>query len=332
MKNKLTALLLALLVFSGSAVSCGKNETVNENESNETVNNTDTVQNTGNDVEKDKSEEKTDSEKNTENPPSDSKDKADTPDKSDDSENTDDKEEYVPVYLAKAPGGYELDYAIDGSEYSIFTTADGQSYGIIDINGNVAVKPEYSLLGWCGEHKVIYAEPFKEGDAPVILSENYKIDMHYGHGGWGEDYLLFDNSSGKMFSFYFDIDAVYVSEVTTLSINTPYINYTGDAEFTEGDFTMGGEDGIYDTLNELITADAEYEFITEKGSIVNLGECRYTDGFVNGYMAVLKNGFYGFVDGLGKAASEFIYDDVTTAYDGKAWVKKGGEWKVLVLN
>ena len=253
----------------------------------------------------------------------------DTPEKSENVPEEDEKDS-TPVFLASAPDGYEIVSSVAGSEFYIFSTNGGTNFGVIDINGKVCAEPVYTTLGWCPWHNVLYAEPFPEGTAPVVLSEKYKIDVHYGHGGSGHQILIFDNNTQKLFEAYFDYDMVTVTALKTLKINTPYINYTGSTPISDDDFTFE-VDALYDIISELAFGSAEYEFVNGKGSIINLGVCDFLEGFINGYTVICKDGEYGLVNEMGDYAAEPVYEKTITAFDSKAWVKKDGKWQVLEL-
>ncbi len=234
--------------------------------------------------------------------------------------------------LVTLDGGYEILSDIDGTRFYIFMKQTGELYyyGIIDIDGNIIVEPTYTTLGWCPEHEIIYAEPFSEGDEPVVLDENHKIDLHYGHGGWGEYQYLYDKASEKFFRYYFDFDAVTITEISEIEPLVPYIVYSGAEPMKEGDY-YAFTDTLYDILAEL-GGGAQYEFITDKGGTANLGKCSHVSRFTNDYVHVRRDWKYGYVDGLGRESSEIIYDACGgAAYGGKAWVKKDGVWQVIKL-
>ena len=53
--------------------------------------------------------------------------------------------------------------------------------------------------------------------------------------------------------------------------------------------------------------------------------------FENGYCPVKKNGKWGFINEQGQAMTDFIWDDVSTLYEGKAYVGINGMYGVLDL-
>ena len=54
-------------------------------------------------------------------------------------------------------------------------------------------------------------------------------------------------------------------------------------------------------------------------------------GYSSGYVAVRKDGLWGYFDKSGQAASPFVFEDARPAYQGNAWVKYEGQWGVITL-
>ncbi len=308
MKKRITALLLCALVLSTLMTSCKDKEKQNDIASNPTDisegSNTDSIQ---------------------EN------------DDANISDVTPDNKEKIPestgdTVLTTLESGYEILSDIDGTRFYIFTKQTGERYfyGIMDIDGNIVVEPTYTTLGWCPEHEVVYAEPFAEGDSPVTLDENHRIDLHYGHGGWGTYEFLFDESSEKFFRYYFNFDEIVVEEISGIDPLVPYVIYDKAEPIKEGSY-YAFTDTLYDILAEL-GSDAVYEFVTDKGSTAEFREYDYFSDFTNDYFYARSNWKYGYIDGLGRESSEIIYEACGgAAYGGKAWVKKDGVWQVIKL-
>ncbi len=232
----------------------------------------------------------------------------------------------------EANGYFEIVGELEDSEYVIFTN-DFEKYGICDINGQTVVKPEYTTLGWCPWHEVVYAEPFAEGDEPVVISDKYKIDLHYAHGGFGRTTYLFDENASRMFTVGADIEVFYINEVETIPVNTPYICYSGDVKVEQGEAYPGGDsEELYHILEATVFGEADYEIITDKGSIVPLGKCANVGFFKNDFLMLSRGGKFGFVNLFGKDACEFKYVNAIPAFDSRAWVKTENEgWKVVNL-
>ena len=324
MKNKLL-LILSLTVLSMSVTSCVFSPKYNDTKSPSDI--------------KDNSEEIVQNTDNDEGTPGENNDVKTDDKQNENTENTSDpvsknqKDTYYYVEETVDGTNFEITGQLESSEYVIYTVDGGQHYGICNIHGRSVVDPIYTILGWCPWHEVVYAEPFPEGTEPVIISDKYKIDLHYGHGGFGDVFHIYDTNRDKMFIGSVDMDAFYLNETDEISAGTPYILYRGDLPLSEGDFYPGAEtEELYYIIDNLVFGSAEYEYITRKGSTVNLGECERVDGFTNDYMMVKRDGKIGFVDLGGNDACEFIYTDAMRAYNSKAWVKApDGLWKVVKL-
>lgn len=324
MKNRIL-LILALAVLTLSATSCifiakdinTESPLQVEDNKEETIQNTDngensTVESTENKTE-DNLKENTE---NINNP---------VPDTS--------KDTYYYVEETVNGGDFEITGQLESSEYVIYTNDNGEHYGICDMVCQVIVDPVFTILGWCPWHEVVYAEPFPEGTEPIVISDKYKIDVHYGHGGFGEEFYIYDSNTEKMYIASADMDDFYLQEIEEIAEDTPYILYSGELPLSEGGYYPGSDkDELYYIIDDLIFGSAEYEYMTRRGSTVNLGECERVDGFTNDYMMIKRDGKIGFVDLGGNDACEFIYTDAMRAYDSKAWVKApDGLWKVVNL-
>lgn len=325
MKNKLL-FILALAVLSLSVTSCvfipKNNDTKSLSDTKD--NDEEIVQNTDNDEDTpdENDEEKTDDKQNenTQN-------------------NTDPvpktaKDKYYYVEKNADDSDFEITGQLESSEYVIYTNDGGQHYGICNIHGRSVVDSVYTLLGWCPWHEVVYAEPFPEGTEPVIISDKYKIDLHYGHGGFGDDYHIYDVNRDIMYIASIDMDAIYLQSLEgEIASDTPYILYRGNMSLSDGEYyPYSDAKNTYNIIENLIFGSAEYEYITRRGSTVNLGVCEYVDGFTNDYMMIKRDGKIGFVNLGGNDACEFIYTDAMRAYNSKAWVKApDGLWKVVKL-
>lgn len=342
MKKKTLSLFLAVALFAMSLAACGKDDTPIRSEEQPLITNTDKEENP--DI---------NNEEIPETPviPDIIKDGDD--EEQEDNTDKDEKPEQPDIdFLYTAPEDYEsfeIVQTFNGSQYSIFSTEteNGLRYGIINMSGEVVVQPTYTILGYCDWHGVIYAEPFAEGDEPIVLDEKYKIDLHYGHGGTGRTYYVFDKPAGKMFTYSFNYDCFETREVTAIDMLTPYVIYNGAERILSDNFSRLAPEGqIYQTLVEYslgyneyefpdgrITDGAECEFISDIGSIVNLGKLDYMPyaGFVNDYMVISRGGKLGFVNGIGKESVPTIFEGAGQAYGDRAWVKHKGTWGIINL-
>lgn len=342
MKKKLFALLLALSLLSVSLVSCNKAPEGNteKDENIPPITNTDKEETPDNNQEIPETPEIPDIIKDGDD------------EKQEDNTEKDEKPEQPDIdFLYTAPEGYkdfEIVSTFNGSQYSFFTveTTDGPRYGIINMSGEIVVQPTYTLLGYCDWHDVIYAD-LVEGDKPVVLDEKYKIDLHYGHGGTMPTYYVFDKVAGKMFTYSFNYDCFETREVTAIDMLTPYVVYNGTERILpDSYYSIETEGQIYQTLVEYslgyneyefpegrITDGAECEFVSDIGSIVNLGKLDYMPhaGFVNDYIVISRGGKLGFVNGIGKEVAPTVFENAGQAYDGRAWVKHEGTWGIISL-
>lgn len=243
-------------------------------------------------------------------------------------------------FLFTASDGTRILHAVDDSNYYVFTRSfagtglEREYYGIIDIDGNEIVAPTYELLGWCGWHEVIYAEPFPEGTPDVIIDDDYKISLHYGHGAEGGGMYLYEKKTGKCF-FVAGFGGLEFQELQSIPEMTPYYVYDAETPIEVGYYEpMLGEIPDYAKIEEALYnfGEGEYEFVSDRGDTVSLGVANYVNPFANGYYIVRRGDKWGYIDGLGNEASGFIYDDAAQATsDGRAWVEHEGLWKVLKL-
>lgn len=342
MKKKTLSLFLGVALFAMSLAACGKDDTPIRSEENlPPVTSTDKAETP--DI---------NNEEITETPVIPDIIKNGDDEKQEDNTDKDEKNEKPDIdFLYTAPEGYEsfeIVETFNGSQYSFFTTetTDGPRYGIINMSGEIVVQPTYTLLGYCDWHDVIYAD-LVEGDEPIVLDEKYKIDLHYGHGGTMPTYYVFDKAAGKMFTYTFNYDCFETREVTTIAMLTPYVVYNGAERILPDSYYSIETDGqVYQTLVEYalgyneyefpdgkITDGAECEFISDIGSIVNLGKLDYVPhaGFVNDYMVISRGGKLGFVNGIGKDSTPTVFENASQAYDNRAWVKYGGVWGIIGL-
>lgn len=339
MKTKLL-LTLSLIILSAFCISCQKNDNndITENPmQNEVADNTD--------AEGGKNEESTPTNQNSnteinQNPTGENTEKGDTVKDAENNESPETVENpevdtTKDTYFVDGSAddlGFEVVGELESSEYVIFTV-DGEKFGIRDIASNVIVEPSFTILGWCPWHEVVYAEPFPEGTEPIVISDKYKIDVHYGHGSFGKGFYVFDSNTQSMFSASADIEVFYLDKVDTIPYDTPYRIYNGSTPLEDGEYYPGTDkEETYYALEKLIFTGGECEYVTSRGSVVKLGECEVANGFINDYMMVKRQGKIGFVDLAGNNACEFIYTDAMNAFDSKAWVKtEDGIWKVVNL-
>ncbi len=224
---------------------------------------------------------------------------------------------------------------IDNSRYSIFTKdVDGaEKYGVVDIDGNVVVEPEYTLLGWCPEHRILYTEG--EVEKRVELDDDYAIDTHFGHGGTGLVLWVYDNSQGRMFAIEYSEGSADVVEMTQLRILAPFVDYNGETPIAEGSYSTVREDGenfCIDILDGYTGTGLDFQYVTKEGNLVSIAGC--TDvpaAFTDGVLSLCKDGKYGYITEDGEGASEVIYEEANTPFEGRAWVRRDGKYEVITL-
>ncbi len=348
MKKKLFALLTATAILCTALFSCNKvqNENSENNETPPAITNTENTENTNTENESTNAENVPDfiiNDGENENENTQNTEREESMEK----ETTTFPEERI---LYTAPENYEnfeIVSTFNSSQYSFFTaeTKDGPRYGIINMSGEIVVQPTHTLLGYCDWHNVIYGDIY-ENDKPVVIDEDYKIDLHYGHGGTMPTFYVFDKPAGRMFSYTFNYDSFVTKEVAAIDMLTPYAVYNG-TERIKPDFGYDIRNGeIYQTLVEYslgyneyefpdgrITDGAECEFISDIGSVVNLGKIDFisASGFVNDYMIVYKNGKASYINGIGKECTPAIFENAALAFGDRAWVKHNGVWKIINL-
>lgn len=88
-----------------------------------------------------------------------------------------------------------------------------------------------------------------------------------------------------------------------------------EGAFANGDYVVG--DG-----NNVTVIDAD----SQQGIAVSYQDAKY---FEDGYAPVKKYGKWGYIDSTGKEVTDFIFDDASVLYHGKAMVKWKGQYGVI---
>lgn len=111
-----------------------------------------------------------------------------------------------------------------------------------------------------------------------------------------------------------------VGYVVLSSDGTLLANVNTSYPYREGSYV----DGYY------VVANSDYATVvhdtTGSGVAVQYQDAQY---YSEGYMAVKKSGKWGYINAEGKEVTDFIFEDVTPVYQGKAWVKYNGQYGIL---
>ena len=118
------------------------------------------------------------------------------------------------------------------------------------------------------------------------------------------------------------IGSAVVSHYGSLEYTYPYSVFN----FVNGYFVLDESGKYYNSYSEKLRI---YDGNT--GKPLNDQYYDKIKFFENGYCPVRKNGKWGFIDIEGNEVTDFIWDDVSTLYEGKAYVGTGGIYGILDL-
>lgn len=175
---------------------------------------------------------------------------------------------------------------------------------------------------------------------------------------WLESFMEYERANmSELSSISVPIESVKVVQGERKYDTEIHADLPGTGKFgliSYGNITVPMEyDGYYRLRNHFYYYDSKYGF-SEDGRIVfykdnkiyifdENGKC-YSEGkydvvenanqekyFYQGYLPVSLDGKWGYIDIYGNEVISCQFEDVTSVYDGKAWVKKGGKWGVIEL-
>lgn len=245
----------------------------------------------------------------------------------------------------------------------LITESDG-SQGIMNYEGKELVAPDLSIMGSpfqagiiaglyqketaygitdtaSGKTKILA----KDGTSVTEVSSSDFVSEASGSGN-AAPYLAVQNGkagicgmtkdqAGNNKGWAFEaIDASLLKGRTVMTAVNDSCNPSGTVIFNPSDgSTVNVADG-YKTGSFAngfyITSDGGHVTLVEAGSGQGVAVA-YQDGkyMTDGYCAMEQNSRWGFVDGSGNEVTDFIFDDVTPLYDGKALVSFQGKYGIL---
>ncbi len=174
-----------------------------------------------------------------------------------------------------------------------------EKYGIMNLSGDVVIKPEYEKLKEGAPGSSIAKRGSKYGI--IDLQGNQKVEFKYQNLSYNEKADL-----------YIAEDDQYENEILDSNYQVKQTGYLIELNTDKG----------YMELNQN-NSYKYYNFKFEEQNVENI----FTS---NTLFASKKDGKYGFVDKNGKTVVDYIYDDVTSQNSyGYAGIKKDGKWGAI---
>lgn len=174
-----------------------------------------------------------------------------------------------------------------------------EKYGIMNLSGDVVIKPEYEKLKEGASGSIIAKKDSKYGI--IDLEGNQKVEFKYQNLSYNEKADL-----------YIAEDDQYENEILDSNYQVKQTGYLIELNTDKG----------YMELNQN-NSYKYYNFKFEEQNVENI----FTS---NTLFASKKDGKYGFVDKNGKTVVDYIYDDVTSQNSyGYAGIKKDGKWGAI---
>ena len=240
---------------------------------------------------------------------------------------------------------------------------DGQT-GLIDTAGNVVLEPQFQYILRCAG--LLYG--FRDDGSSVLINEDYTLnpDVTHEHDTVSYDYLWDDQQKAVFRIVHTPAgtiveDTPYEVEAGTL---VPVISGTVEAYTLENArYALAGADGlctdfIYEdtgkrswegmmavclggkwgfcSLEGTLVVPCEYDGAKYLGPVNSEAQSGYIQGapygYCEGYVAVKKDGKWGFLDQNGSAVLPFIFDEARPVQDGSAWVRYEGKWGRVLLS
>ena len=244
----------------------------------------------------------------------------------------------------------------------------GENQGVYNYSGEALIKPfpagnNYSgnpskieYFPWLGfaldtstpdYHTVVFNKDFKYTSA----AQNVGIGGDPGAGYYIIDGVLYNNM--EVITEPTIIDAhghnclVNIATPAEPGSYFPYDKIIGTAAYTKDAEFRHSFEGLFPLVyvNGFCTfSDKESAYYPEVGRWVNDGNLviynmttfepiaegyEETKWFESGFCPVKKDGKWGFIDETGKAVTDFIWDEVSTLYEGKAYVGINGVYGII---
>ena len=231
------------------------------------------------------------------------------------------------------------------------------TYGFCDYEGDILYEIEKPVVVNYGEEIPVFATSYG-------FEVGYETENGYGNAHVKEDFTGLEegngggNAGGQM--LYYWNDRFYTSafgrveevseEVLKNYVQNGYVlvpevqeepDGTGDkpgAGFIvideDGSDTKYayGIEGTYPCVNGMVRVvqDGKYGFVSlEKEKLVTKDWYEDVLWYEEGICPVKKNGKWGFIDEDGNALTDSDYEEVSTVYDGKAYVKQNEKYGIL---
>lgn len=238
---------------------------------------------------------------------------------------------------------------------------DGQA-GLIDQSGNIVAEPQYRYILRCAQQ--LYAG-LSDGRC-LLLNEDYTLNEETAHSHSAVSYTyLWDSSQNLAFRVVHTADGDTVEETPyeigenvllpviagsreSYSLENPVYALAG-SEGLKTDFIYENTGGCSWNGMMAVCRDGRWGYCNLDGTevipcqydgadYVNTSDTEalsFTQGAPYGYsesfVAVRKDGRWGYFDKSGQAASPFVFEEARPVSGGYAWVKYEGQWGVITL-
>lgn len=277
-----------------------------------------------------------------------------------------DELEQIGVYGTYAEGllteevGYPTQWSTNTDHYQENYTADalsfryGTNYGVIDYSGNIlypaTLPASDTQYGDVSKHPVLRYErkgnpihnyvrgPFFTVSGDVFHHDFADFDRDPGIGGtapttihYVKDGVIYrKNAYGETYENEGSDQGREIIDIIDSSGST-----IGGA-VVKKDEILSKFDGIPVIFaNGIVTycQDGKYGFYSADDA-KNITEPEYEDAkyFVEDCAPAKKDGKWGYVDKSGNPVTDFIFEDASTAYEGRVFVKVNGGYRILDLN
>lgn len=248
---------------------------------------------------------------------------------------------------------YDISYA------DCFRIMRGGKYGIIDMNGEVVVEPEYDKLysirgtdDFLGvltnsdgekEQSYIHGDTFRQESAHKTYN-SVKYEYYWNAGKAQALFVEVSGKDAKERTFSPSLPEVvkgvnyagnkYLADGTyglyCNSENVTGMVYEGAGCFADGKvaFKSNGKWGYLDSTGRTVIP---FEYDAVWGYSALGGEDTPYECF-DGFVTLCKNKKFGVMKDDGTVVASFIYDSATPVVDGKAFVKLDGSWGLISVD
>lgn len=250
----------------------------------------------------------------------------------------------------KSTKHYEISYA------DCFKIKMNDKYGIIDYNGEIVVPAEYeSIVAIRGrdDFLAVSKDKFNDTERVYINYKDFSVEEAYRSYNRERYEYVWNSASSSLACLKYDgdvtevedaepylpeavrgvklVDGEYIADGTyglyANEKNVMGMIYSGAGCFSNGAvaFKSNGTWGYIDTNGKTVIP---FGYDAVKGYSAFGGEDTPYECY-DGYVAVTKNGKFGFMTNEGVALTGLVYESATPVVGGRAYVLKGTQWGLV---